>query len=99
MKLNKKQQIIINDIINYCKSNHNKDKEKYFDKYICIFNDNLVFDDNIIIEIKNNFKVGNVGSYDYDTKPNNIQYIISVLKKANYKIKYDEMDNVYILTN
>ena len=47
MKLNKKQQIIINDIINYCKSNHNKDKEKYFDKYICIFNDKLVFDDNI----------------------------------------------------
>jgi hypothetical protein len=99
MKFNNKQQNIINDIINYCKSNHNKDKEKYFTKYICIFDDNLLFDDNIILEIKNNFKVGNVGSYGYDTKPNNIQYIISVLKKANYKIKYDEMDNVYILTN
>jgi len=57
----------------------------------------LVFDDNIIIEIKNNFKVGNVGSDDYNTKPNNIQYIITVLKKANYKIKYDDLLEVYVI--
>lgn len=99
MKFNKKQQNIINDIINYCKSNHDKDKEKYFNKYVCIFNDNLLFDDNIILEIKNNFKVGNVGSYSCDTKPNNIQYIISVLKKANYKFKYDDLLEVYVLTD
>ena len=49
MKFNNKQQNIINDIINFCKSNHNKDKEEYFTKYICIFDDNLLFDDNIIL--------------------------------------------------
>lgn len=99
MKFNNKQLNIINDIISYCKNNHNKEKEIYFRKFIYIFNDNLIFNDKIILEIKNNFKVGNVGGFDYDIKRENIQYIISVLKKANYKIKYDDAHCVYILTN
>ena len=100
MKLNSKQQIIIDSIISYCKENHTTNNMYQYKYYysICAIDKDLLFDDNIIHEIKSNFKVGNVENRIINNeKIEPIRYIISVLKKAGYKIKYDIFDSVFII--
>ena len=84
MKLNRVQQEILDIIHNIIITNK------------CELHNDTLFSNDLIENIKNNFKVNNIGSFDESTKPKNIAYIISVLKKTkNYTIKYCEFQNKY----
>lgn len=87
MKLNTTQEKIIDTIHNIIIQN---DCELY--------NYHALFSDDLVTSIKDNFNVNNVGSFDYQIKPANIAYIISVLKKTKrYIIKYCSVRDIYLI--
>lgn len=85
MKFNRTQQEILDTIHSIIITNKCE-----------LHNYDTLFSNDLIEDIKNNFKVNNIGSFDESVKPENIAYIISVLKKTKkYIIKYCDFQNKY----
>jgi hypothetical protein len=83
MKLTSDQNQVLASIVSVIHDNRYDDTEGSFV--------DTIFTDDLVSAIKHHFKTGNVGAFERYSgmKPSNVQYVISVLKKCGYKVKYE----------
>ena len=82
MKLNENQRTLLQLVLQSIEENMYDGEENVFIEDI--------FKDEIITEIKKTFRVGSVGTFERSgrEKVSNIQYIVSVLKKCGYRVRF-----------
>ena len=94
MNLNEKQRTLLQLILETIGESKYEGMENQF-------LDCMNFSDELTSEVKNNFRVGSVGTFDRSSgmKVRNIQYIVSVLKKCGYRVRFQNetyVDGEYV---